>query len=122
MADVASGHEEVIGADDGVFLDRGGAIYGDVFSEGVSVADAEAGGFAFIFEVLRSIADDGAGMKDVVGAGMSEAGEVSVRADAAAGAEEDAVVDDGERADFDIGGEFRTRMDDGGGVDHAFGR
>lgn len=92
-----------------------------MFAEGVSVADAEARGFAFVFKVLRGVADDGAGMEDVVGAGMGEAGEVSVRADLAAGAEDDAVVDDGERADFDIGGEFRAWMDDGGGVDHAFG-
>ena len=43
-------------------------MHGDVFAEGVSITDAQSGGFIPILEILRGIANDRAGVEDVSGA------------------------------------------------------
>jgi hypothetical protein len=64
------------------------------------VADADAGGGAVVFQILRGIADDATRMKAVARAHGQQAGEVNVRPDDAARAEFHALINDRIRPDL----------------------
>ncbi len=69
VTDVGVGHDEAVGADAGDATSAFGAAGdGDVFADGVVVADLEASGLAGVFEVLRGDAETGEGEDAVVAA------------------------------------------------------
>jgi hypothetical protein len=100
VADVHIRHQQVVRTDDRFALGLGGAMHGDVFAEDVVVADADAGGGAVVFQILRGIADDAARMKAVARAHGQQAGEINMGTDDAARAEFHAGVNDCIRPDL----------------------
>ena len=66
MADVGVDHQEIVRADDGGFARLGGAMDGGTFAEKIVVADAQSGRLVLVFDILRRLADDAAGVKTVV--------------------------------------------------------
>ena len=118
VGDVGIGEEVVVVADDGG-LGGGAAVDGDVFAEGVALADEDAGWFAGVFEILGALADGGEGVEFVVGpdGGVSVDDDMAVQV--AAVAEGDVVVDDAVGADGDIGANDGFWRDDRGGMDHG---
>jgi hypothetical protein len=91
---------------------------GGVLAENIVVADAETRGFVFVFQILRRVADDAAGVELVVRADFRLARQINVRPDGAMRAEFHARVNHGERRDADGRVQFRLRMDDGGWMNH----
>ena len=57
VSDVRVAEEEVVIADRGGGVWRGGAVDGCVFAEGVSIANNEISWFAFVFQILRQLAN-----------------------------------------------------------------
>jgi len=105
-------------ADDRLTIRRGGTMHRDVFAENIMVADAHTRRFAVVFQILRRVADDAAGVKNVVRADLGDAGEIDVRSDDAVRAEFHVRVNHGIRPDVDGGVQFRLRMNDGGRMNH----
>jgi hypothetical protein len=93
-------------------MDRG------LFADDVPVPEAEAGWFPAILEVLRRVAEDGAGVDDIVSAEGRVACEICEGSYPASGAEDDMLVDHGHWADFNGGIELRARVDDGRRMNH----
>jgi len=118
VGDVGVGKEVVVVADDGGF-GSGATVDGDVFAEGVAVANEDAGWFAGVFEILRALADGGERVELVVGADGGVAIDDDVAVQVAAVAEGDVVVDDAVGADGDIGTNDGLWRDDRGGMDHG---
>jgi hypothetical protein len=59
VRDVAVGEEDAVAADHGSVAGRGGAVHGDKLAEDVVFPDPQPGGFAAVFQILRSLADRG---------------------------------------------------------------
>lgn len=111
-------HEESVGSDDGVFLHLVRAMNGKMFPEDVPCADFQAGRFISVFQILRGIANDAAGVKHVSLPHRGMSGNVHLRSYAALGADFHMGVDDRVRTDLDAGIEFGIGVNDGGGVNH----
>ena len=112
-------HQEIVTSDDRVLGERVGSVDGDVFAENIPIPDAKARGSSVIFEILRGISDDTAGMKYIISAEGGVSGEVDVRAYATAAADADMGIDDRIGTHLDVGSERRVRMDNSRGMDHC---
>src|SRR5947209_1428441 len=96
-------------------------MHGDVFAEDVVVADTQTGRLVAVFQILRRVADDAAGVEAISRADGRQPREINVRTDDAARAEFHAFVNYGAGANADGGIQFGVRVDDGGRVNHARG-
>jgi hypothetical protein len=85
------------------------------------MTDAQAGWGACVFEILGSIANDGAGVELVSLADGGVSGEIDVWADDAAGAQDHVRIDHGIGADDASGSDLRVRMYGREGVDPGAG-
>ncbi len=119
VADMGVDHEEIIRADDRRLFRDCGAMHRGPLAEKIAAANDQAGGFMLLFDILRSVADDGPDMETIVGADGRVAGQVNVRAHAATRANGDMGVDDGIGADFNGGVQLGLGADDGRGMDHV---
>lgn len=115
VAEMTMGHEQVVGADPGGVVISIGAMDGDMFAEGIVVADIDPGEAAMKAEVLGGAADDAAGGEHVTGAGGGGPGEVDMRADLTVFAEGNVGVDDG------VGPHDHAGVQTGAGIDHGRG-
>lgn len=109
MGDVCIAEEEVVIANGGRGVWRGGAVNGGVFTEGVSIPDYEIGRLFFVFQVLCELTDSGERVEEVVLAdgGMSINDYVGFECRVVT--DTDIVADDAVWADVDV-------FTDGGGV------
>lgn len=107
-----------MGADDGGFGGTVGPVNGDVFAEGVVIADAKFGGLRLKAEVLGKVSEHHPGMNAVAATDGGVAGDVNMRADDAFGTDLDMFINDGAGADPGIGADPGVRMNDSSGVDH----
>jgi len=119
MGDMGVGHEQVGATHVRDTATLGcAAVEGDVFADGIAVADLQPGGFAVVFEILRGLTDRREG-KDAIG--LADAGgpaQDDVRTDAGAGGNLDLRADDAERADLDVIGDPRLGIDERLRVNH----
>src|SRR5262249_21365521 len=92
-------------------------VDGDVLAEDVEVADFHRGRLAVVLEVLRTLAEDGAGVDLVAAAHRQRAAQVDAGAQDAVGADADVPLDDDVRPDLDAGAEFGLGRDDRRGMD-----
>ena len=74
-------------------------MHRDVFAENIVVADAQPRRLVLVFQILRRVADDAAGVKLVVRADRRHAREINVRPDDAVRAQLHAFVNHGIRPD-----------------------
>ena len=116
VRDVAVGQDVVVRTDARDFAVAGGAVDGDVFAEGVVVADFRARDAALPFQVLRLQPDAGERKNFILPAERRVAVNDDVRMQFAAVAERDVFADDAIRADFAAGADLRLGMNDGGRV------
>ena len=91
----------------------------DVLAKNIVVADAQMRRFAMIFQILRGVADDAAGVEFILRADFGDAGEMNVRPDDAMRAEFHALVNHGERPDFGGRVQLCFRMNNGGRMNHV---
>ena len=82
------------------------------------IADAQPRRLAFVFQVLRLVTDDTAGMKRIVRADGRQSREINVRPDDAVRAQLHAFVDHGIRPDANGRIQPGFRMNDGGWMNH----
>ena len=82
-------------------------MHRDVFAEDIVVADAQARRLVLVFQILRRVADDAAGVKLVARANRRQPGEINVRPDDAIRAQLHALVNHGIRPDADRGVQLR---------------
>ena len=116
---MAAGHEYIFRANDGILVERIGAVNGDVFAKGVPVTDNEPSRLVVVFYVLRVIADDAAGVEVVTLTNRRVAGDVRVRPDLAVGSYRDVFINDGVWANLSAGMDLRIFVDDGSRVNHS---
>jgi hypothetical protein len=119
MGDVASRHQETLGADEGVFSGFGRSMNRHVLTDDRSVADERSGSSVYVEgKVLRIAADDcevvDLDTNSELGAGLDD----GMGRDAAAWPEHRAGFDNRERSYLDVGGESGGRMDLGGRMNH----
>ena len=119
VADMAIRHQKIVRADDRFPVRFGRAMHRDVFAENIVVADAQPRRFALVFQILRRVADDAAGVKLIVRADFCFARQINMRPDNAMRAKFHARVNHGIRPDLDRRVQLRFRMDDGG-LDESF--
>lgn len=119
MADMRIGHHEIVRTDHGFIGECGGPVHREVFAKDIAVADAQARRFAFVFQILRIVADDTTGMELVARADLGDTRNVNMRADHALGADLNRFVDDGVGTDPDGGIDFGLRVNDRCGMNHA---
>ena len=93
-------------------------MHREVFAEHVVVADAQARRLVLVFQILRRVADDAAGMKTVAHANRCQPREINVRSDHAIRAQLHAFVNHGVWPDPDRGIQFCLGMNDGGRMNH----
>ena len=74
-------------------------MHRDMFAEYIVVADAQPRRLALVFQILRLVADDAAGMKRIVRAGRRQPREINMRPDDAVRAQLHAFVNHGIRPD-----------------------
>ena len=91
---------------------------GEVLAENVVVADTQPRRRASVFQILRRVTDDTAGVKLVVGANRRQSREINMRPDDTVRPQFHTFVNDGIRADLNRRIQFRFRMYDGGWMDH----
>ncbi len=118
VPDVATGHEQAVRADHGVFLHLVGAIHRHVFAEHIAVANADPRRFTSILQVLRLIANHTACVETVPRPDCRLAGEVDVRPDDTLGAQGHMFIDDRIRPDRRRRVDLSFRMNDSGGMNH----
>ena len=99
----------------------GGAVHGDVFAEGVAVADARPCRAAFPFQVLRLEADGGEREKLVAAADLGMPVDDDVRVQSVPLAKRDVLADDAVRANGTVAANGGSRMDDCAGMDLRHG-
>lgn len=119
VRDVGVGHEEIVVPNYCIFFVFVGAMNGHAFAKGVVVSNAQARRSVFVFQVLRSFADNCACKNFVVRANGAVAGDVSVRADNAARPEDNVFINDRERAHRDVGVELGFGMDNSRRMNHV---
>src|SRR5262249_6714657 len=102
VGDVGADHDEVIVAKQCLERAGGAAMDGGVFADDVVVADLDRGAFTLVFEVLRGVADDGAGVNDVSLAHGDRAKEVGARTDDAVVAQDDVAFEISKSTDFAV--------------------
>ena len=119
MAHVAVHHQEITGADDGFLGAFVGAMDGDVLTKDIVIAEAQAGAFSFVFQVLRRIANHAAGVKTVVGSNHGVAGEVDLGAEFAMSPKDYLSVNHTIRPDAGAGIDLGFGMDQSGGMNHG---
>ena len=109
VCEMGNGHEKITISNNGIATCFSATIDGNVFAEGVVVADDNSRYRRRIErEVLRVATDDGTVIDDVVLPHRNAATNLGLRADAASGTYCHSVLDDGEGTHFDVTG-------DGGG-------
>src|SRR5580704_14628891 len=94
-------------------------MHGDMFTEHILIADAQTGRIALVFQVLRRITDDTAGMELIAGANRRPSRDVDVRAHDAFGSEFDVRVYYCIGADLYARMHLCLRMNDGGWMNHG---
>src|SRR6266545_5966724 len=117
VSDVAARHEEVVAADACHPGMGRAAVDRDVLAENVVFADLQAGRLAIVAEVLRSFAEDGAGVDEVAATHRQRAAQMDAGTQHAVGTDADAALNDDIRTYLDILGDLRFRCDDRRGVD-----
>ena len=118
MRDVGVGHDERVIADASEASAFGrAAIDGDKFADSVVVADFEARGFVFVAQVLRGESDGGEREEAIAGADFCRAFDDDVRDELAGFAEFDVRANSTVGADFAGWVNFRSGIEDGGGMD-----
>jgi len=119
MGHVTIGHQKIVRTNGRLQFHVARSVDRDMLTERVSLADAEPGGFALVFKVLRGLADHAAGKKSVIGPRLGFTREVNARSHNASGAKLDILVNDGVRPDTNGGIQLRLRMNDSGRMNHS---
>ncbi len=91
---------------------------GDELAEGIAIADAGAGGFAGVFQVLAAGSDRGERVEDVVGADCDRSLDHHVGVQPGPVSDSHLVADDAVGSDFDPGSQLGLGGNDGGGMNH----
>ena len=81
VADVAVRHQKIIRADDRLAVNVGRAMHRDVFTENVIVANSQSRRLVLVFQILRSVADDAAGVEFIMRTDFCDAGQINMRPD-----------------------------------------
>src|SRR6185437_7930720 len=97
---------------------RGAAIHGDEFTKHVAVADRKQCRLAFVFLVLRRVAQGGELEYSIAGADARRAVDHRVRADPGARADDHVRPDDAERSDLHVRRQLRLRRYHRARIDH----
>ena len=116
MRDVAIGENSIVRTDAGRLAVAGGAVDGDVFAEGIAVADVRARHAALPFQVLRFQPDAGEGENFVFLSQLRMAVNHNMRMELAFAAERHVFADNAVRPDVAIVADRALGMDDGGGI------
>src|SRR5450631_3622540 len=90
-----------------------------MLTECVVIANAQSRRLAFVFQVLRCVTDDTAGVQVIVRAERRASGEIDVWAHDAMRSQLHAFIDDRVSANLNGGIQPRLRMHNGGCVDHS---
>ena len=93
----------------------------DVFAKHIVIADAQARGFAVIFQILRRIANHATRVELVARAHRRVPREMHVRPDAAVGTDDDVGINHRVRPDAHTRMKLRLRMNDSGGMNQRHG-
>ena len=118
VSEVAVRHQEIVRTDDGVLLQLVGAVGGEVLAKNIAVADPQTRWLVLVFQILRRIPDDAAGMKLIPGSDGCMTGQMDVRTDPTISSDHDVCVDDGVGAYLHGWVELSGVMYDGGGMNH----
>ena len=94
------------------------AVHRDVFAENIFVADAQPGRFVLVFQILRRVADDAAGVEPVAGADFGFARQINVRPDDASAPNSTPASITAIRPDLNGRVQLRLRMNDGRRMNH----
>jgi hypothetical protein len=121
MADVTTGHQQIMRADNGMSIGLGRAMDGNMFAENVVVANQRGSGFASVFQVLRGVTDDRTRVEMIMASRFKYAGEINVRADDTMLTQRDLGVNDRIRPDLGCVRHLGVRMNDGRGMNHLNG-
>ena len=119
VRDVAVGEDVIVRADARDFAVAGRAVNGDVFAEGVAVADFGARDAALPFQILRLQPDAGERKNFVVLSEFRVAVNDDVRMQFATVAERHVFADDAVRPDLATGTDLRFGMNDGSRMNHG---
>jgi len=95
-------------------------MHSAVFPENIVIPDSHPGWRAIVFQILRSIANNAAGMKLIVSADRRDTRDIHVRPDHAMRAELHGFVNHGVRPHANRGIQFRFRMNYCGGMNHRW--
>src|SRR5437763_1165684 len=91
---MAIGHQEIVRANNGFFIELRGTMNRDLFAKDIGFTDAKARRLIFVFEILRGFANYARGVKVVIRADFGVAGQMNMRPDFATGADADIRVND----------------------------
>ena len=119
VTDMTVGHEEVVRTEAGGIVRIVRAMNGDVLANNVVVTNHDGGRTATKAEILRKIADDGAGVDAVARAEGGCAGEINMGTDLAFVADADFPIDHGVGTNADPGTDASTGMNDSGRMNHT---
>jgi len=120
MRQMAIGHDEIVMAEPRHTTARhGSTIESAVLPDDVPVADLKPGGFAFITQMLRRIAQGRELVNFIVPADTRRPVDDDMRTDPGVVTDLHARTDDAEGADMNVFPDFRARVDDGLGMYHS---
>jgi len=121
VADVTIRHEKIIRADDSFLRDSRGTMHRDVFAKNIVVANAQTSRLAFLFQILRRIANHATRMENISCPNSRVTRQMDVRPNHTICAKRNVFVDHGVRFDFNARINVRFGMNDGGWVNHFSG-
>jgi hypothetical protein len=122
VTDMTVRHEEVFVPNHSVFFQLGRAMYRDVLTENIAPTNAQTGGRTGVFEILRGIPNDRAGMKCIPFSDHGVTCQVHVWTDDATGTQDDLWIDDGIRANGASKADFRAGMHGGEWMDLSWSK
>src|SRR5579884_53254 len=117
MPDMRIGHDHILVAEPGDTAFAGGAVDGNAFADNVAIADDHITLFAFIFEILRRSAQNGARKDLAVAPDRGVLLDDHVRVQDGARADAALLADNAVRSDLRARLNLRGRIDDGRRVD-----
>ena len=107
VRDVRARHEQIIRANHRRLHQFIRAMHRDVFAENIVIANVHAGWLILVFQVLRRVTDDTAGVKFVSVTNSCHAGQIYMRADHAVRAKLHIRINHGKCADAGVRAELR---------------
>src|SRR3989344_412022 len=120
MRQMAIGHDEIVMTEPRHTPARhGGAIESAVLPDDVPIADLKPGGFAFVPQMLRRIAQGRELVNFIVPADTRRPVDDDVRTDPGIVTDLHARTDDAEGTNMDVFPDFRARVNDGLGMYHS---